>query len=420
MGEPQEPSIPSIDSNVPAQAAPALDGENAPVAQPPVEDGGDSAFLDMVRASNQKPEGDDGGKKEEGKKEEEGQGQAEGEQVLTPPDPDPEESGKKGSKTENIKNLRNALKAERTKTSELQGALDAAKKQAENPELPEDVQSQLAAGAENLKKVEKYESLLGLYQSEEFKETYYDGVDTLVAEAKAIADDYEVDHSIIEQALATPNRKALIDGLGSYFDMHTAGELRDKILKAQGLIKEREEAENNPDKAKQELLANISGKSKANQEKAYKEMATLTQAAWHKMLDVYGDSNTGLDVLKEVSGDSDHMAKRDELLGKAQSELGKVMGTFVQNGLKVIPETLAQALVARFQLSEVTGVLHSENKSLKEQVASLQAQLDKQSKYSRPLANGHASGSGAPTPEAPKGGDIASHVMSKAIEKTSG
>lgn len=399
---------------------------------------GDTNFLNMVRQANERratpPEqtGDtldasaqqkEEVQKEEVQKEERGEqptGDGQEDQqsdILTDP---LEATPKKNTKTENLKNLRNNLKVTKDRVTELEDELSEARKQLESKDVPSEVQEQLAAYEKKVEKLEKYEKLLGLYQTDGYKETFYDSEQQLIEQAKSIADDYGVEHEVIDQLLSVTNRKQLIEGLQDYFDIHTAGELRDIVLKRQEILKGREAADTDPEKARQELLALTSERQKAKTEKAFKEMSTTVQVGWERMLEKYSDKNTGLEVLQERPGDKEHSEQRDGLLGRAQGELAKFMTAFVQGGLTQMPEQLAQALAARFQLSEATGVLHQQNKALQKRVEELEAEHTKLTKYSRPLTNGAAGGG----KKAPVGGneitrkDVASHVMAKALEQT--
>lgn len=400
----------------------------------------DSAFLAMVRENNERkanPEGESDGRqsKEEtptevqgqqanGLDQEQEQGQEkeeEGPSLLEDPLGNRDLKPKKPTKDENIKNLRSSLNNERARIQELETELEQARASLESPEIPKEVQEQIQAKDERLAQLEHYEKLFGLYNTEGFKETYYDSVDALAQRAKEIAQDYDVSDTVIDAAMSISNRKELIETLSQYFDVHTAGEIRDIVLESQGIIKEREKAEKNPDEVRSQLLSLVGKNNEARINKARENMQGAVSTGWTRMLESYSNPNSGITPLIERPGDVEHTKNRDAILKSAESDLSAVMGIFAKDGLRTINDQVAAGIAARFQLSAAAGYMHKRLQELEAENAALKESGAKATRRQRPLSNssqgGMSTGRGNGEDDAPSGKDLAAHVFEKAREK---
>lgn len=382
--------------------------------QPPIEAGADD-FLNMVRENNATKAGEELDVQEPKQEEEKVEKEENQEGILADP---VQAAPQKKSKAENIKSLRTSLQAERDRIQTLEAELETYKQRAENPELPEDIKNDLKAKEERIEALTKYEQMFGLYNTEGFKEKFYDSVDELKVQATTIADDYDVDHNVIDHVMGITNRKQLIDTLSQYFDIHTAGEVRDIVLQSQGIIAEREKAEKNPEEVRQQLLSMVGKKNEQKVVQAREQMTTAAGVGWARTVEMYSDPNTGLEPLKIKQGDTQHNERRDAILESAKTELSTVLGIFASQGLTGITDELATALSARFQLSAVTAAMHKDLQDHKKQVQELMEQAEKNTKYTRPLRAGRStsgSSQGTSTGEIPRE-KLSEHVFAKALQ----
>lgn len=392
----------------------------------------DSAFLNMVRANNERratPEGEDNAQAQEQKPQEaqvqnvqqqeqhaEESPEEEKLDVLTDPLENKDYKPKRLTKDENIKNLRSSLQAERDRIKELEAELEQTR--GAKAEIPEDVQAQIQEKDATIERLSKYEKLFGLYNTDGFKETYYDSVDALKERAADIAKDYEVDSTVIESVMGITNRKQLIETLSDYFDVHTAGEIRDIVLEAQSIVRAREEAEKNPDEVRAQLLSLVDKRKTEGVNKARDNMVGAVSAGWQRMLESYSDPQTGLDPLKEKPGDAEHMKNREAILESAQKDLSTIMGLFASNGLTTISDQVAAALAARFQLSAAASSMYRQLESLQAELNDYKKAAGTKTKYERPLSRGSNSGNASgPVETTPSGKDLAAHVFEKARQK---
>lgn len=324
----------------------------------------------------------------------------------------------KKSKEENLKNMREALKTERTRITTLESELEEANVKLSKLKDIEALQAELQEKTARIQELEKVEDLMGLKQSREFKERYIDGPDRLVKDALAIAKEYDVPAAVIKKAIETGNRRQLNELLSQHFDSIAVGDIRPIILETQRLLIEKVQAEKSPREATERLLQASEEREKAEQTKLRTEMSYTVQSGWDDMYEIYTNKNTGVEILREKSGDEEHNTLRKNILEKASQNYATTMGILVKNGLKNITGELAQAFAARFQLAEVAGHLIGENQALRDKIGELEKKVKSTTSYSRPLSTSRNS-TGTPRSkdsEDVPSGSIASHVMQKARE----
>lgn len=325
----------------------------------------------------------------------------------------------KKTKAENMKNLRNIIKTEKEKSAELERERDALRAKVENVLQAEEVQNVIKEKDSRIKELEKYEDLLGLYKTDGFKEAYYDSIDNLTGEAKQVATEYGLEEAVVDQALTISNRKELNEYLSQYLDPIGVGDIRKYILDAQAVAVERHKAEQNPKQARSELVEIMKRTRETRAAEVREKLKTRMKTSWDSMLSIYSDEDSGIDILKDVSGDAQHAEIKENVLKRAETDFGKAVGVLVAAGVQDIPAEVVKAFAARFQLSEVAGYLANSNKQLKAEVDSLSKELKKVNGYTRPLSK--SSGTGKTSHKAPEiaTDQIASHTMAAAMAKLS-
>ena len=407
------------------------DSNQPPVETPPSGVDETENFLGMVRSANaKKVDGDSTDetpdKKEDSKKpdspsepkpesdESDEDKKKDSENFVDPLTEDKERKSKKKSTTaENMKNLRTALQSEKEKSSLVEKELNELKAKIEQTGGIDDLQREVQEREERIKQLEPYEQMLGLYQTPGFKEQYYDQVDGLVAQAKKIAGDYEVSEDVIDQAVRITNRKELNQLLGSYFDQYGVGEVRQAILEAQGIVSERQKLEKNPVQARNEIIEFMKNNQKKEHEAAQKALTSSMKDAWGSILTLYSQGDNAIELLREVPGNEEHNQLRSSMLSRSSEEFGKVVGVLASHGLKRMPEAVAKALAARFQLGEVAAHAINRNRGLEAKVTELQSELGRVNGYTRPSGRSGKVDKSAPT-EPQTMDDIAAHTFSKA------
>ena len=226
-----------------------------------------------------------------------------------------------------------------------------------------------------LEKLQKYEDIIGLYGTEGFKEEYYDKVDSIKSDIMDIARDYGVEDSIIDKAIQITNQRQLNEFLGQYFDVYSVQDIRKNIKEIQNILEAREEAENNPVKTREYLLANFAKKKDAMDKQARENIKLASMSAWTEMSETYSNPTSGVDILQEKRGDKNHNDTREGILNTASQEFGKLMAMLTDNGLKSLPSNVARALASRFQLGEVAAYAIVQSEGLKKENDELKAEL---------------------------------------------
>lgn len=325
----------------------------------------------------------------------------------------------RSTKEENFKNLRNALKASNFRVSELETELKAKEEELKKLDSVSELEAQLQEANSKLEKLQKYEDIIGLYGTEGFKEEYYDKVDTIKSDIMDIAKDYGVEDSVIDQAIQITNQRQLNEFLGQYFDVYSVQDIRKNIKEIQNILEAREDAENNPVKTREYLLANFAKKKDAMDKQARENIKLASMSAWTEMSETYSNPTSGVDILQEKRGDKNHNDTREGILNTASQEFGKLMAMLTDNGLKSLPSNVARALASRFQLGEVAAYAIVQSEGLKKENDELKAELKKFTNYSRPLGNAGSSsaisGKNSQTSEL-KGKELTRYLFDKASQ----
>lgn len=327
-------------------------------------------------------------------------------------------SSTRSTKEENFKNLRNALKASNFRVSELETELKAKEEELKKLDSVSELEAQLQEANSKLEKLQKYEDIIGLYGTEGFKEEYYDKVDSIKSDIMDIARDYGVEDSIIDQAIQITNQRQLNEFLGQYFDVYSVQDIRKNIKEIQNILEAREDAENNPVKTREYLLANFAKKKDAMDKQARENIKLASMSAWTEMSETYSNPTSGVDILQEKRGDKNHNDTREGILNTASQEFGKLMAMLTDNGLKSLPSNVARALASRFQLGEVAAYAIVQSEGLKKENDELKAELKKFTNYSRPLGNAGSSNaiSGKTSTSELKGKELTRYLFDKASQ----
>lgn len=328
-------------------------------------------------------------------------------------------SSTRSTKEENFKNLRNALKASNFRVSELETELKAKEEELKRLDSVSELEAQLQEATSKLEKLQKYEDIIGLYGTEGFKEEYYDKVDTIKADIMDIARDYGVEDSVIDKAIQITNQRQLNEYLGQYFDVYSVQDIRKNIKEIQNILDAREDAENNPVKTREYLLANFAKKKDAMDKQARENIKLASMSAWTEMSETYSNPSSGVDILQEKRGDKNHNDTRTGILNTASQEFGKLMAMLTDNGLKSLPSNVARALASRFQLGEVAAYAIVQSEGLKKENDELKAELRKFTNYNRPLGKAGSSsaisGKNSQTSEL-KGKELTRYLFDKASQ----
>lgn len=327
-------------------------------------------------------------------------------------------SSTRSTKEENFKNIRNALKASRTRVSELETELASKEESLSKLDSVAELEAKLAEANSKLEKLQKYEDVIGLYGTDGFKEKYYDSVENYKKKALSIAEDYGVESEVIDKAMDINNQKELNEFLGQYFDVYSVQDVRREIQKAQQVIIDREEAEKNPSEARDLLLTNATKLKEAANKQAIEDVKAASMSAWTEMSEAYSNKTSGIELLQEKKGNSEHNEIRQSILNTASSDFGKTVAVLANNGLKNLPIKVARAIAARYQLGEVAAHAIVQSEGLKKENKELRDELKKFTNYQRPLTNsGSSKVNISSSKEELKGKDLVRHLYESASSK---
>lgn len=437
-------SIPKFDSpaQIPTEAitapdAPMTDAPKPPnvasiAPQPPVSD---TAFLDSVKEANLKRQESKTVPLPEPKQDPKLDSvpnvfKKAGEEATPPPDDvsddaddfsDPLDAptSDKPTKAKNMKELKIHLKTARAREAQLRTRTEELEAEVTRLAAFQDKIDEHERLKERVSQLETYEQIFDIHNNPQFHEKYIEGAETVVGQAKAIAESYGVkDTAIIDHAVKIRNRKDLNDFLKKHVgDELGVQDIRPYIFHLQTLEDERVQLEKSPEEARETLSKMYRESEERRVTEVSKTIHDRSTNAWNQILGYYSRGENAVEAFKEKPGDPEHTTRRAAVLKRSNDEFTKVMGAFTGLGIRDLPAPIAHALAARFQLSEWTGEFIAENKSLKQQVADLTKQLDENSSYTRPSFNGVSRNGNGAAPELPKGSAISEHVFTRARDQ---
>lgn len=323
----------------------------------------------------------------------------------------------RGTKEENFRNIRNALKASRNRVSELETEVASRDEKLKALDEVDSLKSQLEEANKKLEALQKYEDIIGLYGTEGFKEEYYDKVDNIKKGILDLAKDYNVEDSVIDTAIGIKNQRELNEYLGQYFDVYSVQDIRKSIKEIQEIVAAREEAENNPVKTREYLLTNFAKRKDAISKQSRENIKLASMSAWQEMSDIYSNQSSGVEILQEKNGNKEHNDIRLGILNNSSKEFGKLIAVLNDNGLQSLPSNVARALASRFQLGETAAYSIVQAEQLKKENDELRAELKKFTNYQRPLGAAGSSGVvGKTVNNDLKGKDLTRYLFSRASE----
>lgn len=339
------------------------------------------------------------------------------EYLAEEPVSDPLEEKRK-TKTENLKNLRFALKESRDRISDLETQINSKDKELEKLAEMDSLKEQLQEKEEKLQKLKQYEDVVSLYGTEGFKEKFYDSVDALRNAAVEVANDYGVSEDVLDTAFNITNQRQLNEYLGQYFDTFAIQDIRTYIKEAQKIISDRNAAEASPYKARELLLKTVANRKAAERVQNRDSIKNTGTTVWADVTAAYSNKDSGIPILQEKVGNKEHNTLRTTILDSASKAFGNTLAVLADNGLKELPVNTAKAIVARYQLGEAAAHAIVQSEHLHKENLELKAELAKFTKYDRPLSN-------SKTPSVTsnkdlselKGKSLANYIYSKAESK---
>lgn len=254
-----------------------------------------------------------------------------------------------------------SLKHLRRKTGELSRTVE--EKAAEALKLQEELERYKTGEAipevvETLKsrvnELEHYEQLHNLRMSPDYTTKYVEPIEGLKEKAVAVANEYEVDPTVLDAAYAIKSKRERNAFLAKHFDDVGALEVRNTLEEIERISIAAQEAETKPQETL-EALREEQRQHAASQEKQRIERISQTaKSGWVETLTKLRSEGKYPELT--LTGDAEHDKYVRPILNEAAAEFGKVIKEMGLTGVKELRSETAKMLAERFLLSQATAV----------------------------------------------------------------
>jgi len=297
-------------------------------------------------------------------------------------------------KETNIKNLRHLVKNFKSEKENLSKELETLRAKISSSPDVSGLQTELTKLKDRVSQLEPYEMVFALHNNPDFKAKYVDGIQSVIGEMRKIAMDYGVDDSVIDDIIATENRKDLDELLSDNFSSIGAqSDLKILRQKVDGLYRERKEFEKRP----QDALASFEARRLEKEAEEEKQRGAIFEKmlneGWSSALSSAAElpQQQKIYELVEIPGKKEHNEKvvrptlqaAENMLKAGLSHVEKMIRNkaVVDRGFATWLATLCQQAAAAQMLNYTRGALYEQFKKQK-------TQSEKERSVERPSLNG--------------------------------
>jgi len=227
-------------------------------------------------------------------------------------------------KESNIKNLRQVAGGFKKERDEAQNQITELQTELKNRPDTNGLQSKVSTLEARVKELEPYELVFGLHNNPQFKEKYIQGSESLVNEMTAIARDYGVDESVVQELVISTNRKEIDDLLSDALSSAEArSDLKSLKQRYDGLQREKREFEKTPEEAFRKFEeSKVDAAADRNKRRDARFQETVN-SAWSAALSANQEvqQNQRINELIEIAGQKEHNERVARPTLKAANDL---------------------------------------------------------------------------------------------------
>ncbi len=326
---------------------------------------------------------------------------------------------------ENFKKLRNAAKTARQKVRDLEVTLAEKEERLRRYDTGEVVPEVLQQKDQRIAKLEPFEKLFNLKNSEEYQSTFVTPVKDSKERMKKLFSDYGIGEEYLDQAVdAAINIDSPVQ-LNRFLadndiDAIGAEEIKALATKSKQLLSKAKEAEQSPSQVLETLQAEAAA---AKQQKDLERKAVMSanaKSAWSKsVMDIRKDGKL-LALIPKVNDPEFNERVVNPILMNASQEYGKVVSLLAEQGLNNLPPELASYLANMSLKAHAVAVEHLLHQEAAQNLAELQQNTKHVNRLLRPsigggTARGADNGAGKPAtkPVADAALDLIQGVLSR-------
>lgn len=309
----------------------------------------------------------------------------------------------KGTSAENFKKLRTKLKTINTEYKTASQELETLRKKVSDYDTGLATPAQLQEYQDRIQALEVYEKMYNLKTSPAYVEAIAKPLQETKTKLIELAKDYEVDLTVLDEALSITNRAELNRLLTNHFDEVGALEVKSLLGKMQEINNKAAEADKEPSIALQRLNAQTEQSMQAKRQMEIDEITTTSKSAWVESLtSLREEDHVGLSFR---DGDTEHNETiARPILNKAGRDYGVVVKALAEQGLKTLPKEVSYVIARSIQLAHESAYLRHQNEQMKTELVTLRQRVGNLNNLNRPNANGFRSNSSPVGDTREKGG----------------
>lgn len=316
------------------------------------------------------------------------------------------EREKQKSKAASISTLRKNLGETKRELTGVQTELEAAREEIRKFHSGETVPAELLEARERIERLEHYEQLHAYKLSPEYQRNFAGPLEQLKNQARELAEKYEVDPALLDQALARTKQQDRNKFLGQVFkgDSVAALEAREILDEYEDLTLQAYNSEQQP----REELSRLQNDARITFEKEAEarvdRIKTVARNVWKESLAGFN----GNDTYPELSfrpNDDKHNAVVRPIHERAAREFGYLSTEMAKSGVVDLPPAVMKILADTFLLAQASrSAVESRNQYFR-QNQELLANSRTRASVIRPQVGSHAVSNGHPaqrTPQSPR------------------
>ncbi len=261
---------------------------------------------------------------------------------------------------------------------------DQLKQELENIKVGFAPQSKVDELVEEINTLKYYRDIVDFENSPEFKNTYQSRVDSAVANARRIAEEYGVDPRHLDKAAQIPNKLERNKYLkGIFGDEVAAHEARLAVEEYEQASIAAIEARKKPAEERERLRAEYAERQKKETAERLDKLVRETKSSWVESLKEMEDLDRYPD-LNLKPNDPEHNKYVAPAVAEAAKEYAKFIKLLAELGVKELPKEAQKVLAKTFQTSRAYTLANESRNQYRAQLEEILNEQNKKRAYTRP------------------------------------
>ena len=295
---------------------------------------------------------------------------------------------KKSSKKESMKDLRKLAQTHKEEKDALQQEYQTAQEELDKYRKGEVLPDTIK---QRMDELESKVNVFDFKNSPEYRRKIIEPIEGLKTRARALAAEYEIDASVFDEAISIDNRKERNSFLQNHFDDLGALEAHEIINNLKDLDKKAIDAEKEPLAQLEAMRGELHREETLNQEDRIKSIITSAKPGWSAALSEVREKET-YPELSLIANDEQHNQVVRQILEEARTEFTKTLQVMAASGVKELPAEVSKALAKRFVLSQASAVIAASRAQYFQKNQEMINNSKSMKKYNRPPVGSSTAG----------------------------